>query len=179
MILLILGILMWWATHMSKYVVPAQLSNTIKRLKMPLLIVSLLLIVFGFRASPFIHIWGPLGVLFHVNNLMMLCALYFVSPGPKKGALFYKMRHPMMIGISIWATAHLLVNGDLASILLFGSMLIWAITTMSVTNKFEPDWEPNPRGTVLKDIMYFGVAVLLLGGIGAIHGLVGPSPFLH
>lgn len=179
MTLLILGILMWWATHMSKHVAPARFGEKAKRLKAPAVVLSVLLIILGFRASPFIYVWGPPSFLVHVNNLMMLCALYFVSPGPKKGALFYKMRYPMMVGVSIWATAHLLVNGDLASILLFGSMLAWAIATITVVTASEPDWQPNPKGSVLKDVMYFGVAILLLGGIGAIHGLVGPSPFPH
>lgn len=179
MIFLVLGILMWWTAHLFKRVAPAQLGDKAKGLTALAVGASVVVIILGYRASPFIHIWGPPSVLVHLNNLMMLFALYFTSPGPKKGTLFYKMRHPMLTGIKIWATAHLLVNGDLASILLFGSMLAWAVVEVRVINASGPDWQPNPKGTWVKDAMFFAISILLIGVIGAIHGLVGPSPFPH
>ncbi len=107
----------------------------------------------------------------------MLLALYFTSPGPSKGAIFYKMRHPMLFGFSLWAIAHLLVNWDPASFVLFGGLLIWALVEMVVINRAEPDWTPNPKGSIAKDGMFFVASVVLLAVIGYVHGLVGPSPF--
>jgi uncharacterized membrane protein len=51
----------------------------------------------------------------------MFVAAYF--PGRIKGTL----KHPMLAGVKLWAAAHLLANGDLGSILLFGSILAWAV----------------------------------------------------
>ena len=58
--------------------------------------------------------------------LVWFAFLAFVAaylPGRIKGAL----KHPMMVGIKVWALAHLLANGDLGSMLLFGSLLAWAV----------------------------------------------------
>jgi uncharacterized membrane protein len=141
------------------------------------LAVSILMMIFGYRMADFIPIWSPPSFLVHLNNLMVLVALYVMSPAPKKGALLNKMRHPMLTGFCIWAVAHLLVNGDLASIILFGGLFAWAVVSAGIINKAEPDWTPGPKGTIAKDAMFFVASIVLLAVIGYIHGLVGPSPF--
>ncbi len=93
--------------------------------------VGLGLIVWGFgryRSSGYIAVWDPPGWLHPVALVLIwlsfvaLAAAY--SPAGKiKGLL----RHPMLVGVKSWALAHLLVNGDLGSILLFGSLLAWAV----------------------------------------------------
>ena len=93
--------------------------------------IGLVLIVWGFgryRSGGYIQIWDPPGWLHPVALVLMwlsfvaLAAVY--SPAGKiKGLL----RHPMLAGVKAWALAHLLVNGDLGSILLFGSLLAWAV----------------------------------------------------
>jgi uncharacterized membrane protein len=93
--------------------------------------VGLVLIVSGFgryRSGGYIAVWDPPGWLHPVALVLIwlsfvaLAAAY--SPAGKiKGML----RHPMLVGVKSWALAHLLVNGDLGSILLFGSLLAWAV----------------------------------------------------
>lgn len=176
--LLILGIALWWLAHLFKRIAPAQRAKLGKGAVAIALFASVALMVVGFRsadAAP--QVWNPPYGLRHLNNLIMLFALYFTSPGPKKGALFYRMRHPMLFGFALWAVAHLLVNGDLASILLFGSMLAWALVEMRVINRAEPGWTPPPKGTLAKDGMFLAISVLLMGVIGYIHGLLGYPVF--
>ncbi|TNJ47671.1 NnrU family protein [Phaeobacter sp. B1627] len=180
MALLIFGIVLWWAAHLFKRLAPgprAALGARGKGLVALALVASVVLMIFGFRGADYIHVWAPPAPMVHLNNTLMVLALFFTSPGPRKGALFYKMRHPQLFGFSIWAVAHLLVNGDLASVLLFGSMLLWAGVEVAMINKAEPEWTPGPRGTVAKGLMFLVISVLLVGVIGYIHGLVGPSPF--
>ncbi|MFY1713781.1 NnrU family protein [Tritonibacter mobilis] len=180
MALLILGIILWWGAHLFKRLAPAQrasLGDKGKGLVALLLVLSVVLMVLGYRGMDYIHVWASMPFMVHINNTLMLFALYFTSPGPKKGALFYKMRHPMLTGFKIWAVAHLLVNGDLASVILFGSMLAWAVVEVITINKSEPNWQPNPKGSIAKDAMFFVASIVLLGVIGYIHGLIGPSPF--
>lgn len=180
MILLIIGILLWIAAHLFKRVAP-DLRDSIgakgKGLVALVLVGSIVLMVLGYRSMDFIPVWEPAPFLKHINNLAVLIAFYLTSPGPYKGAIFYKMRHPMLIGFKLWAAAHLLVNGDLASIILFGGMLAWGVIEVIVINRSEPDWTPNAKGTLTKDAMYFGISIVLVGVVGYIHGLIGPSPF--
>ena len=93
--------------------------------------IGLVLIVWGFgryRSGGYVAVWDPPGWLHPVALVLMwlsfvaLAAAY--SPaGRRKGML----RHPMLAGVKAWALAHLLVNGDLGSILLFGGLLAWAV----------------------------------------------------
>jgi uncharacterized membrane protein len=94
-------------------------------------IVGLALVVYGFgayRASGYVEIWHPPRALSHAAMLLVLPALvlFFVNQRPKSW-IRAKARHPMLLGIKLWATAHLLANGDLGSIVLFGSLLGWAV----------------------------------------------------
>lgn len=181
LLLLILGIALWWAAHLFKRAAPerrAAMGDKGKGVIALVLVAAVVLMVIGFRSSDDVaDLWSPPYGLRHLNNLLMLLALYFVSPGPKKGAIFYKMRHPMLTGFALWAVSHLLVNGDSASVLLFGSMLLWALTEMAVINRAEPAWTPPAKGSLAKDGMFFAIAVLLLGIIGYIHGLLGYPVF--
>jgi uncharacterized membrane protein len=92
---------------------------------------GLVLIVWGFgryRTTGYIVLWDPPQWLHPIALVLLwvsfvaLAAAY--SPAGKiKGLL----RHPMLVGVKAWALAHLLVNGDLGSLILFGAFLVWAV----------------------------------------------------
>ena len=179
-VLLILGVALWWAAHLFKRVLPAQraaMGDGGKGAVALALVAAILLMILGYRMTEFIYVWAPPSFMTHMNNLLVLIAIYMMSPAPKKGRLLHRLRHPMLGGFKLWAFAHLLVNGDLASIILFGGLLAWAVVEVIVINKSEPDWTPGEPGTYGMDAMFFVASIVLLGVIGYIHGLVGPSPF--
>lgn len=181
MLLLCLGLAIWWGAHLFKRVLPEQRAalgdQKAKGVVALALFGSIILMVLGYRMADGTFYWGRHPATVGINNLLMIFALYFTSPGPKKGALFYKMRHPMLTGFAIWATAHLLVNGDTESFVLFGGLLIWSLVTMVVINRSEPDWTPPAKGSIAKDGMFLAASVILLAVIGYIHGLLGPAAF--
>lgn len=93
-------------------------------------LLGLVLIIWGFgayRAEGYIQVWNPPVWTRHLSLLLVWPAFVAFAaaylPGRIKGAL----KHPMLAGLKIWALAHLLANGDLGSILLFGSILAWAV----------------------------------------------------
>ncbi|SDX13618.1 NnrU protein [Ruegeria halocynthiae] len=179
-VLLILGVGLWWAAHLFKRVMPEQrasMGNAGKGVVALAIAASVLLMIFGYRMTDFIYVWAPPSFMVHINNLLVLIAIFMMSPAGQKGRLLNKMRHPMLGGMKMWAFAHLLVNGDLASIILFGGLLAWAVVEVIVINRSEPGWAPSEPGTYGKDAMFFVASIVLLGIIGYIHGLVGPSPF--
>lgn len=180
MALLILGLLLWWGGHLFKRLAPgmrASMGNAGRGVVALVLIAGVVLMVLGYRGMEFIHVWAPPAFMVHINNLFVLIAIWMMSPAPKKGALLNGMRHPMLAGFKLWAAAHLLVNGDLASIILFGGLLAWAVAEVIVINRSEPEWQPGPKGTLAKDGMFFLASIVLLAVIGYVHGLIGPSPF--
>ena len=93
-------------------------------------IVGLVLIVWGFghyRAGGYIDVWSPPAFMRHISVLLMLFASIFLTAVFIPSHIKAKLKHPMLASVKTWALAHLLVNGDLGSILLFGSMLAWAV----------------------------------------------------
>ena len=94
--------------------------------------VGLVLIVWGFgryRSAGYIQVWNPPFAIFHPVALVLLwfafvaLASAYAPPSKIKAAL----RHPMLVAVKTWALSHLLVNGDLGSMLLFGALLAWAV----------------------------------------------------
>ena len=143
MTLLILGVLLWAAAHLLKRLAPglrARLGEGAgKGLVTLALLVSIYLMVVGYRAADFTPLWEPPVFLRHVNNLLMVFAVILVTMQANRGRMRTWMRHPMLTGVKTWALAHLLVNGDLASLVLFGGLLAWAVVEVIVMGHLAAD----------------------------------------
>ncbi len=179
MILLTLGVILWAAAHYFKRLAPdarAAMGNRGKGLVAVALVTSLLMMIFGYRGAEFIHVWSPPSWTVHLNNLMMLIAVFVYGMSATTGRLRGKMRHPQLTAVKIWAVAHLLVNGDLASIILFGGMLVWAVGSVILINRSEVWARPAP-GEVKKDILLVVITLVTFGLMTAIHAWLGVWPF--
>ena len=88
---------------------------------------GLVAIIYGYGTAPKIGLWNPPYWMGHVTLLFMLPVFPLIIEAFLPGQLRAKFPHPMLLALKIWAFAHLLANGDLASVLLFGSFLIWTI----------------------------------------------------
>jgi uncharacterized membrane protein len=92
--------------------------------------IGLALIVWGFgayRADGLIQIWSPPAFMRHITIGLMLIAVILFAAAFIPSHIQAKAKHPMLAGIKTWALAHLLSNGDLGGILLFGSFLGWGV----------------------------------------------------
>lgn len=88
------------------------------------------LIVHGFssyRMAGYIQVWDPPRFLNHLAILLIWPAMILLVAAYAPGTIKARAKHPMLAAIKIWALAHLLVNGDLGSMLLFGSFLGYAV----------------------------------------------------
>src|SRR5262245_22033247 len=92
-------------------------------------IIGIILIAYGFaryHATGWIEIWSPPRWTRHVTEALMWPAVIFVLAAYIPGHIKRVLKHPMLVGVKLWALAHLIANGDLGSIILFGSFLAWA-----------------------------------------------------
>jgi uncharacterized membrane protein len=179
MILLTLGVILWALAHYFKRLAPdarAGMGTKGKAVVAVAIVASLLLMIFGYRGAEFIHVWAPPAWTVHLNNVMMLVAVFVYGMSATTGRLRGKMRHPQLTAVKIWAVAHLLVNGDLASIILFGGMLAWAVGSVILINRSEVWVRPAP-GAAKKDILLVVITLVLFGVMTAIHAWLGVSPF--
>lgn len=179
-LILILGVALWASAHLFKRLAPsrrAAMGDAGKGAVALALAAAVVLMVIGYRMVPFVPVWLPPEFMVHLNNLLVLIAIFLMSPAPKRGRLLHGWRHPMLTGFALWAVAHLLVNGDLASIVLFGGLLAWSLAAIATINRAEPVWTPAAPGSYAKDAMFLLGSVILLAVIGYIHAWLGPWPF--
>ena len=88
---------------------------------------GLVLLIWGFAKAPFIQIWSPPGWTRHIAMLLMLPVFVLLIAAYLPGRIKAAVKNPFLDAISTWALAHLIANGDLASIILFGSFLAYAV----------------------------------------------------
>lgn len=181
MLLLVLGLVLWSGGHLFRRIAPdrhAALGEQKARAYAGMAILTgLVLIVLGFRGAPVVDVWYPPVFLNHVNNLLMLLAMYMFGVGAVKGRLAQIIRHPQLTAVKTWAVAHLLVNGDLASMILFGGVLAWAVAEVVLINKAQPAWTPadtvRPRG----DLLNVAYALAIFVAVAVVHNWLGYYPF--
>ena len=192
MIVLIIGLILFLGMHSVRIVAPSirdrmiteRGENAWKGIYTVVSIVGFVLIIWGFSMARFSGpiLYTPPIWMMHVTALFMLVsiimlAVYGMPPGRIKAAV----KHPMLLAVKLWAFGHLLANGDLASVLLFGTFLVWAIADrISVKRRFAGGNEPPVEtGPVRNDIIAIvaGIVVYLLFVWRLHEWLFGVSPF--
>ncbi len=187
MALLILGVLEWSFVHWLKRLAPglraslsARMGDASNGVIAFLLVLSVVLMVIGYRQMDFIPVWEPPSFFRHINNLLMLLAFYCFGASARKTDRVWlgtKLRHPQLTGFIIWAVAHLLVNGDLASLILFGGLLGWAVISIIMINRATGPWTPPPQAPVKSEIVLVVITLVLFSIVAVVHTLLGYSPF--
>lgn len=140
------------------------------------------LIVWGFgvaRENP-VQLWLPPVALRHLALLLTLVAFVFLAAAYVPGnAIKARVHHPMVLGVKTWAFAHLLANGNLAHVVLFGSFLAWAVLDFIAARKRD-----RAQGVTYPPGTRAGTVQAVLVGVGAwvlfafwLHGwLIGIRP---
>jgi uncharacterized membrane protein len=180
MIWIVLGLALWWAAHLFKRLAPARraaMGDAGKGLVTVGVLAGLVLMIVGYRGVEPVDLWYPPAFLTHVNNLLMLIAVYLYAASGMKTRITAVIRHPQLTAVKTWAVAHLLVNGDLASVILFGGILAWAVVEVILINRAEPRPAPPAPAPVGKEVGAVVGAVVVLGAIGWVHNWLGVWPY--
>jgi uncharacterized membrane protein len=144
-------------------------------------IVGLALIVWGFaqyRAEGYIQVWTPPTWMRHVTVALVWPAIIFATAAYIPGDIKRMLKHPLLVGVKLWAFAHLLSNGDLGGIILFGSILAWAVyDRITLKRRADPGAPPIPVGGRRNDIIAVVVGTILYLALGLVfHPLVIGTP---
>jgi uncharacterized membrane protein len=181
-----------------------------------LTIVGLVWFVFAYRAAPWTPLWPTIPALGYLAVVLVFLGfvLSVVGTGPMNPTTTkpYRMidnklpiygitrvtRHPRLCGVTLWGIAHLLVNGNLAAVIMFGAVLVTAVNGMvSIDRKrrhalgrlwgeFAAQTSRLPFAAIIAGRTRFEIsefrawqialAVVLFAGVFWLHGIVGPSP---
>ena len=123
---------------------------------------GLALIVWGYAHyhGQALQIWSPPAFMRHITVGLMLFAVIFFTAAFIPSHIKTKLKHPMLAGVKTWAFAHLLVNGDLASILTFGAFLAWGVyARIAAKRRGDQGATAAPAGW-MNDIL-----VVIIGGV--------------
>ncbi|MDX2288094.1 MAG: NnrU family protein [Hyphomicrobiaceae bacterium] len=108
-------------------------------------------------------LWDPPVWTRHVSFLLMLPSMIFLVAAYIPSRIRAALKHPMLLAVKIWALAHLLANGDAASLILFGSFLAWAVyDRISLKKRGDTGWG-GATGSILNDVAVVAVGTALWG----------------
>ena len=107
----------------------------------------------------------------------MVLAVYLYAASGTKARIATKMRHPQLTAVKTWAVAHLLVNGDSASVVLFGGLLAWAVAEVIVINRASATGPRRPGADPSAEVKAIVGTVVVFAVIAGIHIWLGYWPF--
>lgn len=147
-------------------------------------IVGLILLIWGYgwahRTAPVLYVTN-FNLVYVTAVLMFFAFISLASFHMPAGRIKATLKHPMLVAIKIWAVAHLLVNGDVASIVLFGSFLVWAVADrISEKRRLKAGETKNPVFVSYRfDVISIVIGVVLYGlFVWKLHDLlIAPLPF--
>ena len=177
MIGLVSGVLLWSAAHLFKRIAPAQrgrLGNAGRPLVALLLLVSVVMMVMGYQQAATNVLWGRQTLWVGVNNLLVYLGFYFIVGSNLGARVAGAVRHPQLTAIKLWSLAHLLVNGDSVSLILFGGLLVWAVLEVVIINK--QDGKPRlskPNPSLVRELGAIVITLTLYGVVAYLHGMLG------
>ena len=140
-------------------------------------VIGLVLIGYGFaryRAEGLIPLWYPPAWTRHIVEAAMWPASIALVAAYIPGHIKRVLKHPMLVGVKLWAVAHLCANGDLGGIILFGGVLAWAVyDRISLKHRTDPGSLPIPMGGTRNDIIAIIIGTVLYAVLGLVfHPLV-------
>ena len=145
-------------------------------------ILGLALIVWGYglaRQQPVV-LWNPPVGMRHAAALLTLIAFVLLAAAyVPRNALKARLHHPMVLGVKVWALAHLLSNGNLADVVLFGAFLLWAVLSFRAARQRD-----RAQNTVYASGTAAGTGIAVVVGAAAWAGfafwahvwLIGVAP---
>jgi uncharacterized membrane protein len=180
---LILGLVVFIANHLFVTFRGAR-AGAIARLGLPtyralfglVSLIGVALIAWGYadyRAHDWIQIWSPPGFMRHITVGLMLIAVILLTAAFIPSHIKARAKHPMLAAVKIWAFAHLLDNGDLGSMLLFGSFLAWAVYARISAKRRKDFVAPVAPAGWANDIIVVVLGVVIYLALGyAFHPIV-------
>jgi uncharacterized membrane protein len=187
---LVTGLVLFFAPHSIAIVALHWRERVVLRLGKPAWralyslpsIAGFVLIVFGYHRARWLSplLYQPPSWLHQVTFVLMLPVFPLLFAAYLPGRIRSTVRHPMLAAIKLWATAHLLSNGSLADVLVFGSFLLWAaIDRIAVArraplaNTTLPARPYNDLAAVVLGLALYGLTIFQL------HALIIGVPLLN
>lgn len=186
MILIVAGVLLFAAVHLLPSLMPATRSRIQERLGeggykglFSLGVVAgIMLIVLGWRNTIPYSIYLPPAELRHPGMLLVFIAFWLFVISQRRSRIKQWLRHPQLTGVLLWALAHLLMNGDSRSVVLFGGLALWSLVEMPLINRRDGNWVKTSHPPVSTDIINLGITAVVVVVVMHLHPWFAGMPVL-
>ena len=185
MALFVAGITLFCVVHLFSAIAPGSRENLVfklgenpyKGIYSILILLGLVLIVLGWKSTIPHAVYTPPLLPGVVPSVLVFVALVLFFASQMNGYFKRILRHPQMIATLLWAGSHLLTNGDSRSLILFGSLAVWALLEIVLCNRRDGKRVELPAASVKADAIAVAVGVVAFGVLGHFHQqLFGVAP---
>jgi len=178
MIWLIIGVLLWSGLHLMKVLTISLRESLLQKIGENAykgifslgIIASIVLMVLGWRASPVIVLYPPLEQTGIISIMLMFVSLQLFARSTFRSNSKRFIRNSQMTGTIIWSFAHLLMNGDVASLILFGGLGIWAALQIILLNRRDGKWNKPASVPMSRELMPTLVGTVMFAVLFYLHG---------
>jgi len=167
--LIITGLLLWSIVHLIPAAVPSLREglisrlgeNTYKLLFTLTIIISITLMVYGWKHSITTDLYQPIAILKPLALVLVFFSFLLFASAILPTRLLRLIRHPQLMFVISWALAHLLLNGDSRSVIVFGSLGIWALLEMFFINKRDGGWTKTIPPSLAQELKSLLLSIFL------------------
>lgn len=183
--LLIFGIALFAAVHLVSAVVPAAVrslkevtgANAYRGVHALLSLAGVVMIVVGWRSAVPVVVYAPPAWGTSVAFVLMFASIYLFGASHGRMRIKRVVRNPQLTAVVLWSVAHLLANGDIRSIVLFGSLGAWALVEIALLNRRAGEWIKPPPTTMKSELIGAAIGLVVFLVLVALHPyFAGVSP---
>ena len=182
---LISGIALFAVLHLSASVIPALRDylvtmfgrNTYRAAFSVLAVAAIALIVWGWRNTVPIALYAPPAWGTTLAFILMFAAVVLFGAAHGKSSIKRFVRHPQLTSVLLWALAHVASNGDSRSLILFGSLGVWAALEIAAISRRDGQWQKPERATPKSEAIGTAISIVVFLVLIALHPyFAGVSP---
>jgi uncharacterized membrane protein len=139
---------------------------------------SFALMITGWRSAQPEFLYTPSAALRHPAMGLLVIAFLLMVVSSRKSRLSLLVRHPQLTGVTLWGIAHLLLNGDNRSLVLFGGMAVWAVVEMIAINRRDGVWVKSAAPSWGAEIVTLVITLVVVGVVIYIHPWLSGMPVI-
>ena len=169
MALFISGFALWSVAHLFPVVARGRRNRIVGTLGLKayrglfaaVILAAIALMILGWPSASATEIYQPPPWGSAVNYGLMAASVFLFAASFLKNNLKRLIRHPQLTGLLVWGAGHLIVNGSIRSVVLFGGMVVWALVAMAAFNRRDGEWKKSDAVPIVWD----GVLVAISAGV--------------
>jgi uncharacterized membrane protein len=186
MAMLVLGVLIFAGVHLVPSLAPGLRANWVARLGENgykglfslLLLTGMGLIVAGWRSTLPSLVYMPVPELRHPGMGLILIAFLLMVVSGRPSRIKSVIRHPQLTGVLVWAAAHLMINGENRSVILFSGLGLWALVEIFAINRREGAWVKGDTPPWSAEVVSLAIAAVVIAVIVFVHPWIAGVPVI-